>query len=210
MRNSLIVASLSIFVASASPVIACYAPQMPRGADETINPRKPNMTVFGKSVTAWTNYYRCKSGVAELTYSSKLDKASFAQSKSMAAKGRLTHDINQDGAADVAKNLKRARAKFTRFGENISFDFYYQWPKVTFRIVDAASCDFEYKESGKKIPPHSYATLAERVVGDWYASKQHRVNVLNPKFKKHGAAMRFVTTEKYPCGALYLTQVFTN
>ncbi|MEO0653955.1 MAG: CAP domain-containing protein, partial [Pseudomonadota bacterium] len=61
---------------------------------------------------------------------------------------------------------------------------------------------------GQQIPPHSYASLAQRVVTLWLDSPGHRRNILAPNVSAMAAGTAFSQSDT--CGDFWITQVFVG
>ncbi len=205
MLSLVLFAAILVFAEQAS---ACVRASVP-GADAIIDPAKRiNQKLLTRAILSEVNYERCKAGLAPLTPENALVRIAEGHSKWMAKARNVSHKSTIAGRRSLRARIKSTGIRIRTGAENIGMVHRFRIDRIRFRIRSASSCHFE-TFSGKRIPPHSYASLARTVVGYWMASHGHRANILNRDVQKMGTAAAFDRSAEY-CGAYYITQDFTG
>ncbi len=173
-----------------------------------ISPGKINDALFDRAVLAETNQMRARHGVAQLKADESLTRAAFVHAHNMARLRTYSHELPVRGQASLVERLKAASVPFRLAGENIAM-------QKVYRIVEAPisekfeGCAFTRAGSGAPVPIHSYESLAKAAVAQWMASSRHRESLLNPNFRRVGAA--FAIDPAGPaCGDIYIAQNFVG
>jgi len=169
-----------------------------------------NQELFSKAVMAFVNYSRCKSGLGTVDYHPGLTTAATTHAGWMAGKSTLSHKSTVAGQSTVKARVSKVVKGWRAGSENIGYVYRYRVDEVPMFYTRASQgqCVFTTK-SGSVIPPHTYASLAERAVELWLASPSHRKNVLDRKVDRIGTALAF--DAKGPnCGTFYMSQEFAG
>ncbi len=199
---------LAATIALAGQANACVRASVP-GAREIIDPTKRiNQKLFTRAILSEVNYERCKAGLGPLSAENALVRIAEGHSKWMAKARNVSHKSTIAGRRSFKARIKSTGIKIRTGAENIGMVHRFQVDHVRFRIRNAQACHFE-TYSGKRIPPHSYESLARTVVGYWMDSRGHRANILNRNMRKMGTAAAFDRSAEY-CGAYYITQDFAG
>ena len=157
-----------------------------------------------------TNHERCKVGKRKLSTHATLRKAALIHSRNMEKTKVFSHTSRAGNARTLKDRAKLANLKWRWIGENIALQNRYQFRSgVQFRIVNQAACEFTDGKTGKAIPAHSYASLAQSVTAQWMASKGHRQNI-HSRYAGRMAATLVFDESAANCGKFYITQVFSN
>jgi uncharacterized protein YkwD len=112
------------------------------------------------------------------------------------------------GQADLKQRMRRQSVDYRMAAENIAMDKLYRLLGRPIS-VSGRGCDFSYGDTGAAVPVHTYASLAEQVVGRWLASPRHRTSLLSRQFERIGAGFG-VDPSGAACGDLYLVQTFAD
>lgn len=190
---------------------ACTPPAFTKPERKAIPTRNIDQALLSKAITKQTNYFRCKRGLKPLVYDPALKSAAETHARNMARLQRLSHELPVSGARTVADRFSRARVKVKRVrAENIGTEFRMALGSRMFLTDDTKSCRFRYYDTRKPVPRHSYGSLARSIVRRWYDSSGHRSVMLDRNVRRVGAAARFTSGGKAPCGTYYLAQDFAG
>lgn len=205
MRHALV--AMLLMILTAVPALACQ-PARVAGAQATIDPRAIDQALFDAAVTAETNARRCRAGVGALDVESRLRRAATAHSDWMARTGQLTHVSTVSGQRTVPERIQSSNVRLSGGAENIGYVPRMDFPEPRFRIVDGARCEFR-TNGGAAVAPHSYASLARKIVDEWMASASHRRNILNANMTRVSHAVAFDGQSPH-CGRYFVTQHFVQ
>ncbi len=186
--------------------MASCAPQLPRTAAAIVPPNAPDQRLMNAAILAFVNHERCRAGLAAAKAHSGLSRVAQNHAQWMAAHGVLSHTSTLSGQSSVQARIMASGYKARRGSENIGVV-----PHLPHEIqspVKASSCKRILRKA-RRLPPQSYAHLAQTIVAMWMKSKRHRRNVLDPNTKAMGSAVSFNPTQA-PCGQYYLAQSFAG
>lgn len=196
----------AFFVLSASVAVSCTRSTV-SGANVAIPMSgKISDQLLNRAILLEVNYARCKAGVPPLKSESRLTHAAAKHSKWMARNRQLSHKSTVSGRSSPQDRMKRTGIKFKTGSENVSRMAFYQLAAQPFFVKDAGTCDFT-DQKGRRISPHSYATLARAAVKLWVESPKHRVNLMDRRMSITSTAAA-VDPKAKNCGSIYLTQNF--
>jgi len=207
-------AMLFVFAAAIIPPTpataqSCARTGMPAGATSTVPTKNPNQSLFNQAVLAEVNYERCRAGLSALQPSRGLITVAGNHANWMARRGALSHQSTIRGQSNVQERVLASGLNARRGSENIGNLPRYQFGgSRRISVNSMARCEFA-TTSGRKIPPHSYASLANQIVGLWMGSTAHRKNVLDQRVSSVGTALGFDTKGSY-CGQFFLSQNFAG
>lgn len=182
---------------------------MPSRATETIVPERGiDQDLLDEAIRAAVNDIRCSRGMKPLAPASdRLVESALAHSDWMANNGTLSHIGGARGRATLRQRITSAGQVARRASENVAMTPRFRTGSKPFYIVDRRACVFA--DAGKrKIPPHSYASLARHTVQLWMESPGHRRNILDRKARRMSAAAAFSPSDA--CGSFWLTQIFVG
>ena len=155
------------------------------------------------------NRARCAEGLSPLSPDRSLRQAAELHSRDMARLGVLAHELPVPGRENLERRLESLALPYGLAAENIIEAHFMAYRSgASYRVIDPVRCTFTYSD-GSPIRRHSYASLAQELVGRWLSSTGHRRNLLNPALRRHGFALAS-NSETALCGGLYATQVFAN
>lgn len=172
-----------------------------------LNVKAPDQALFSEAVTRLVNQERCNRGLALMNTSGVLTQAALGHSVDMVAKNFFSHTSPTRGRKTMRARLKKGGVSYRRAAENIAQFSVYAFGGQRFVIRDAAQCKFE--SSGKPVPKHSYASLAQVTMNGWMNSTGHRRNILDPKLSEVGTAVA-VKRDAPHCGQTLITQNFSG
>lgn len=173
-------------------------------------PAKPDQKLFSEAVLMATNYEHCKVGKKKLSTHATLHKAALIHSRNMKKTKVFMHVSRTGNARTLKDRAKLTNLKWRWIAENIALQNRYQFQNgVQFRIVNQAARRFATGTTGKPIPAHSYASLAQSVTAQWMASKGHRQNIQS-RYAGRMAATLVYDESATNCGKFHITQVFSN
>jgi uncharacterized protein YkwD len=199
----------AVLCAVSTASLACTAPKYAAKFNAAI-PAKPDQKLFSDAVLKATNFERCKAGKKKLSTHATLRKAALIHSRNMEKTKVFSHTYRAGNARTLKDRAKLANLKWHWIGENIALQNLYQFQSgVQFRIVNQAACQFTNGKTGKAIPVHTYASLAQSVTAQWMASKGRRQNI-ESRYAGRMAASVVVDETAANCGKLYITQVLSN
>ena len=200
---------LGMALALSIPVAAdACSRSVSKKAAETIVPAgRINQTLLNKAILVEVNYHRCRAGLSSVgSAGNGLAKQAMKHSAWMAKTQQLTHRSTVAGSATLKQRVKKAGVKFRTGSENIGMVHRYQIDNRRFTILDSSACKFASRD-GKRLPAHSYASLARHAVNLWMDSPGHRKNILDRNVTRMSSAVAFDPKSKY-CGRFWLTQNF--
>ncbi len=200
-------AAASILI-STSAAQACVRGALPAAATQTIPTANMDQSLFNKAVLVEVNYYRCKAGLPPVKLAGSLIKVAGVHAKWMAQKNSLTHRSTVRGLSSVRERVLATGLSVRRGSENIGYLPRYRFD-VTRKIYvrNKARCEFTTL-AGRRITPHSYASLAAEIVKLWMKSKLHRKNLLDQNMVLVGAAVGY--DPRAQCGQFYMAQNFAG
>ncbi|HVL21117.1 MAG TPA: CAP domain-containing protein [Amaricoccus sp.] len=168
----------------------------------------PDQALFAEAVLRSSNAARQAHGRPPLRLDPGLARAASGHARNMARLRTHAHVLPVPGEATLGQRMRRQSLRFRLAGENIARD---KALRLLGRPISVAhaGCSFTYADTGTPVPRHSYASLAEQVVGRWLASPQHRASLLSPGFTRLGAGIAADPTAP-ACGDFYLVQTFAD
>lgn len=201
--------SFSLLVPSQVAAQTCSRAGLPSAAAGVVPTRNPDQALFSRAVLVEINYERCRAGLSPLQLASGLTDVAGNHAVWMARRSSLSHRSTVRGETSVQERVLASGLNARRGSENIGNLPRYQFGTSRKIFVKSMSrCDFT-TTSGRKISPHSYASLASEIVGMWMESSKHRRNVLDQSVSAVGTAVGFDTKASY-CGQFYLSQNFAG
>jgi len=183
---------------------ACTAPSYSSAMRKAIPTTGINQAQFSQALQLAASFVRCKAGTKPLALHPKLTTVAATHSQWMAKHAKLSHKSTVSGMQSMAIRLRSTGLRIGAGAENIAGFERYNFPAGAFTITNAATCKFK-SQSGKPIPAHSYASLAETVVAGWMGSPGHRKNLLNRQYQHTGGGLGFDPKAQF-CGRFYITQ----
>jgi uncharacterized protein YkwD len=147
---------------------------------------------FDAALLAGINAERAARGLKPLGGDARLAVAARHQAGLMANARLMEHEIA--GTPGFGTRLRQARARVRTAGENILRDNLSRYGLG----CAAVSADIAARLSGQ------VATVS---VPRWIGSPKHFDNIMNPRFRRAGAAFAVVVAEP-GCGQIYVAQVF--
>ncbi len=186
---------------------ACSRVVAKKAAQTIVPAGRINQDLLDDAIRAEVNYHRCRAGLSRLgDAGGGLHNQAMKHSTWMARSQQLTHRSTVAGSATLKQRVKKSGVKFRTGSENIGMVHRYQIDNRHFKIINASSCQFATRQ-GKKLPAHSYASLARHAVNLWMDSPGHRKNILDKRVTRMSSAVAFDPKAKH-CGRFWLTQNF--
>lgn len=181
---------------------------LPARLDTAVPLAAPDQALFGDAVLHYSNAARRAHGRPPLRLDPRLGRAAGEHARNMARLRTHSHVLPVRGQRDLSERVKRQSLRFRRAAENIARDKVF---RMLGRPVSAGQgdCRFIYADSGREVPRHTYASLAEQAVGRWLASPKHRSSLLSTDFTRLGAGVA-VDPDAPACGDFYLVQDFAD
>lgn len=176
--------------------------------DAPIGEDAVNQPLLDEAIRHVTNRKRCAQGLAPLAADNGLRSIATGHSTDMAAMNFFAHDSPVPGKTKFVDRLRGAGVPYTAAAENIAYNSRLSIEaRREFYAIDRANCQFTHDRGGSALPTHTYRTFAQKIVDDWEQSPEHRVNLLNPDFRRLGSG---AATKANPvnCGDVYVTQIF--
>ncbi len=198
---------LSALPASASA--DCARAPLPAAAYRTIPAVDPDQDLFNRAIVSEVNYYRCTAGLKPLRLADGLARVASTHARWMAEAGKLSHRSTVPGLSSVQERVLASGLTVRLGSENIGYLPRYRFgDSRKIRIRDKARCEFT-TAGGRRIAPHSYASLAADIVKLWMRSPAHRQNLLDRRVRVVGAALDF-DPQGIQCGQFYMAQNFAG
>lgn len=169
---------------------------------------EPDQSLFGEAVLFYSNAARRAHGLAALRLDPGLVRAAGEHARNMARLRTHSHVLPVRGQRDLSERVKRQSLRFRRAAENIARDKVF---RLLGRPVSGArgGCRFTYADTGREVPRHTYASLAEQAVTRWLASANHRSSLLSESYTRVGAGVA-ADREAPACGDFYVVQDFAD
>ena len=207
--------AMLLCIAAASTIVfssvaqACARAALPAAASQQIPTKGVNQDLFNQAILDEVNYYRCKAGLAPVEPRVGLIKVAGIHANWMAKKKSLTHRSTIRGQSSVQERVLSTGIPASMGSENIGYLPRYQFD-VTRKIYvrNKKRCEFT-TTAGKRITPHTYATLATEIVKLWMKSPGHRKNLLDQRAAMVGAAVGY-DPRGAQCGQFYMAQNFAG
>ena len=187
----------------------CKVPSLGKRHTQPINVKSPDQSAFHEAVLHYVNLERCRNGRVPFASDGRLAKMAAGHSDGMARTRTFSHKVPRSGYTTMKERLSRAGVKWRAAAENIAKNFVYSINGKPISTKTGGKCVFYYAGSGKQVPKHSYASLAQAAVAQWMNSPGHRKNIMDRRFNRTGAGLA-VDTKSATCGEVYLTQNFAN
>lgn len=200
--------SFGLFSAATSASAACAKPKFAKKYHVAVPAKKIDQALFSAAQVAATNYYRCRAGLPELKMDRTLVKSATSHSVSMAKRTELSHRVR--GEASMKTRYRKAGVSTRIFMENILLNSRMQVGRNMFIERDRATCHYVFAGNKKKVPAHTYASLALKSAQLFYDSPSHRKNMLDRRVSRLGSATALSTKSTQPCGAFFVTQNFAS
>ncbi len=216
--------TLTLIVALVLPGAALACQPLPLGSQfdaELPRDGSHNPALFNLAVLHAVNTARCNADLPLLAVEPGLNNAAQKHSDDMVRLGFFDHASPVPGRETLVARVQAEGLQPNRVAENIGQDYMVQYEQGRdYRVLDAAACRFTYERgvgltdraqglvgrAPSEIPRQTYASAGRSLVEGWLASSEHRSNLLDPAFSRHGAGFA-VTEEQTLCGRLIATQV---
>lgn len=181
---------------------------VPKQFQKPISTERLDQALFDAAVLHYSNMVRRQHGRPPLARDPALASVAARHASNMARLKTHSHVLPVRGERELTQRLKRKSVNFRLAAENIAMDKVY---RLLGRPISVkyAGCNFTYGDTKTPVPKHTYASLAEQVVGRWLASPGHRKSLLSPKFQRLGSGVG-VDPDGAACGDLYLVQNFAD
>lgn len=169
-----------------------------------------DLKLLQAAVRALTNRERAAHNLTELRHDQALEQAAEEHSQAMRDRNFFSHTSPVPGRRTVGDRVRAAGFNGRGFGENIatSFGIQYETGRQVF-IPSQNGGYFSYDYQGEPIPPHSYLSAAEVVVGQWMDSPGHRENILRPEYRYLGVGAAYVPDPRFHgIPTFFMTQNF--
>lgn len=209
MKRALLSLIFSFALLSGTAAYAACEGNLPRGHQDYINPKSPDLAAFSASVRYFANIERCRVGLPALDADPGLLNAATVHSAYMAGARNLSHKSNVRGYRSLKERMRTSNVSMRAAGENIGQNFLYALGGKTISLASRGPCQFTYADSGAKVPHHTYSSLAREMVTSWIASPNHYSNLVNRKFSRMEASFGFAADES-TCGWIYASQNFAG
>jgi uncharacterized protein YkwD len=152
--------------------------------NDTIVPERFDYKLLNAAIFFETNRQRALYGLKPLKHDSRLESCAQGHSQDMANYNFFSHTSTVPGKYSLSDRAGRYGISETYIGENIHDIYILQFNGEAYI---PASFDGYFKTlSGKRIPMHSYQSLAFEIVKGWMNSPGHKANILNTNYSHLG------------------------
>lgn len=185
-----------------------YAP-----ARQRIDMKNIDYPLLHAAIFYESNRIRVKYNKSRLRHSAALERAAFGHSKDMVEQNFFDHyNPKNFSKYNMKARLALEGIRNTESSENIAYTFGIQYEGGRGVYSPAQNGGyFSYSYKGDPIPNHTYLTLAQAVVIQWYNSPGHRRNMLSPNFKYLGTgAYHYQNQSFYNMDMFKMTQNFAS
>lgn len=164
---------------------------------EEINLTDINYPLLHAVIFFATNEIRAKRRKPLLTFHPKLEKSAQMHSKDMVQYDFFGH-INRHNNAHKTPNDRAQLAGIENpyMAENVAEEFGLQYQSGS-DVYIIGPGKFSTESGGKIIPPHTYLSLAHRVVESWMNSPPHKKNILREDALQLGCGAWFYKNEDF-------------
>ncbi len=155
-----------------------------------------------------TNLERLAHGLPVFSFSKEAESAAVTHTKDMVKLNFYSHTSPVKSRKTPSDRLRAQGITPHFFGENIGKTFGIQYEEGKKVIKPKIPGEFRYSDTphGEPIPPHTYSSIAKKIVKLWMESPGHRQNILNPNFTHLGCGT-YVDFEKKFYDAPYIMAV---
>lgn len=159
--------------------------------NESINFNEIDYSRINAAIFFVTNEQRSKKKMKFLQYSPKLEEIASIHSKDMYVNNFFSHE-NKFNKNKLTPNDRAKLVGISNpfIAENIAEAFGLQYKPET-NVYIKESGVFTYKSGGDPIPPHTYLSFADAVVGSWMNSPGHKKNILAENALQLGCGVFF-------------------
>lgn len=211
MVSVIFLSSMMVISQSGAAQAACETPTYTAAERQIVPTENIDQVLLSKAIAKQTNYYRCARGLQPLAFDPSLKSAAEIHAGNMARLKRLSHVLPVSGNRNMKERFEAANVQVSRIrAENVGIEYRLAFGTGPLLVKDAKKCAFAYRVSQEPVPRHSYGSLAASIVKRWWDSYAHRLNILDRRVKRIGAAARFVEQGAAPCGSYYLAQNFAG
>lgn len=162
-------------------------------ADKIIDINNPDYNLLNVAVFFETNKYRESKGKNALVFSPELRNAAFYHAYAMAEKDFYSHAGKTKGMKNVADRAGYFKYPTAFVGENIDFEFLYEYSGGTSYSYEQRNGNMVYLiKKGREevsIPVYTYAEFARAIVKEWINSAPHRANMLSNDYREMGCGV---------------------
>jgi uncharacterized protein YkwD len=179
-------------------------------AQQFIDPRNFDDALLEACVFHATNALRSERGLEETDHSAALQTAARGHAIEMAQYDYFSH---KDRSGEYSEDrIPAAGGLFPYTGENIAKFYPYDMNYGQSYYPRSIEQGYEYRYTGSKerIPPIRYTDFAKMLVEEWFHSKGHRENLMDPEFNYLGVGVAITTNAEFleEMPSVYLVQNF--
>jgi len=156
-----------------------------------------------------TNRRRAEHELPALRYKKELREAARIQSSGMRREQAISHLHPTAAKKTLGDRLDHVGVKGRFFAENVAmvFGIQYDSEQPFYIREEDGSRILSDQPGGPPIPPHTYLSFAESLLGNWMDSPGHRKNILSDEAEMLGTESLHHRTEE-GMDRFYCTQVF--
>ncbi|MBI3884313.1 MAG: CAP domain-containing protein [Opitutae bacterium] len=141
-----------------------------------------------------TNRWRAKLGLPAFRHLPKLDDAADVQVTYGSLMPELSHSNLLPAQARPMDRVVATGLRPGRVAENVALTPVFDTGEETPFVVHGAGAERKFlnADTGRELEPHTYASFAARVLGQWMNSPGHRANIANRALRYLGCSARSV------------------
>jgi uncharacterized protein YkwD len=156
-----------------------------------IDPADPNVKILNAVVFYVTNEKRLEEGLPSLNYHYLLEESAQLHSENMAKQGFFDHINPKSRKYKTPEDrAKSVGIKNPFIAENIIENFVLDYQSGLAVYTDGKG-KFWYKNEDDPIKPHTYLSLADKLLDEWMNSQGHRKNILSKDAMELGCGVAF-------------------
>lgn len=178
-------------------------------ATQPINFENIDYDLLAAAVFHETNRRRAEHDLPALRYKQELRDAARIQSLGMRSEQAISHLHPRDAKKTLGDRLDHVGVKGRFFAENVAmvFGIQYDSEQPFYIREEDGSRILSDQPGGPPIPPHTYLSFAESLLGNWMDSPGHRKNIVSDEAEMLGTESLHQRTEE-GMDRFYCTQVF--
>ena len=144
--------------------------------------------LLDRAILHHTNRARCNAGLQPLAADPTLRATATGHSADMVSHGFFGHVSPVPGRSSMAERMKAAGVRYRSAGENLATAMRLELAAAQPVYPLGARCAYSLTPRGQRVPARSYDSLARHLVRRWLDSPGHRENIMNARYRRHGAS----------------------
>ncbi len=186
--------------------------EMPLGPGSIITRETLDAALLARAIFDETNRIRRGLELKEFLPSAEADAAAEIQARLGSVTNPPSHTNPFPNVATPVDRANWVGLRAAMVGENVArTPLLNTGRKIAFEVRNTADGRRTYHDSdtGRELPPHTYASFAADLVARWMDSPGHRANIVNPKYRLLGIGLH-LTRATTGADMVYSVQLFVT